>query len=203
MQATSGAPTLQALPTTNALTPQFASSQSVCIRCPEPPPTCISKLSIANAQISHTSQSFFTHRLQLAQTCSIFRRDSDRPRKGPPCLERFHLNKWYMLKMTSSVLLQSLLSLAGFPDLAGVDKNARISTSQFADFRDFFSATVASVRHVATLWNSRTPSCVLGGFDVDQAAAAAALLTQPVGTFACFFSMQRQFAGHLVVACKV
>lgn len=108
-----------------------------------------------------------------------------------------------MLKTDVRHSVQSLLSLAGFPDLAGVDKSARISSSQYADFRSFFSTTVASVQHVAALWNSRTPSCVLGGFDVDQAAAAEALLPQPVGTFACFFSMQGQFAGHLVVACKV
>lgn len=101
------------------------------------------------------------------------------------------------------MLVQSLLSLAGFPDLAGVDKNARISTSQFADFKAFFSTTVASVRLVAMLWNARKPSCVLGGFDVDQGRAAEALQPQPVGTFVCFFSMQGQFAGHLVVACKV
>lgn len=93
--------------------------------------------------------------------------------------------------------------MAGFPDLAGVDKNARISASQFAEFKGFFSATVASVRHVAALWNTRKPSCVLGGFDVNQARAAEALRPQPSGTFVCFFSLQGQFAGHLVIACKV
>lgn len=99
--------------------------------------------------------------------------------------------------------VQSLLSLAGFPEFAGIDKNARISASQFVDFKAFFSATVSSVRSVARLWNERTPSLVLAGFDIDQAKAAEALQSQPAGTFLCFFSMQAQFAGNLVVACKV
>jgi hypothetical protein len=98
--------------------------------------------------------------------------------------------------------MQSLLSLAGFPDLAGVDKAARISAQQFADFRVFFCATVLSLLPVAALWNERDP-CVIGGFDVDQARATDALHAQPQGTFACFFSVQQQFAGHLVIACKV
>ena len=95
---------------------------------------------------------------------------------------------------------QALLSMAGFPVLAGLDVHARVATQQFVEFQRQFRAALSMLRSISGLWNRQDP-CIVSGFDMDRRRAITALAAQPVGTFICRFSMNQP--GCLVLSCKV
>jgi hypothetical protein len=95
---------------------------------------------------------------------------------------------------------QALLSMAGFPILAGLDVHARVATNQFVEFQRQFRAALSMLRSISGLWNRQDP-CIVSGFDMDRRHAISALAGQPVGTFICRFSMNQP--GCLVLSCKV
>lgn len=95
---------------------------------------------------------------------------------------------------------QALLSLAGFPVIAGLDLHARVDPRQFNEFQRQFRAALQMLRSIASLWNRQEP-CIVSGFDMDRRRAIGALAAQPVGTFICRFSMNQP--GCLVLSCKV
>lgn len=95
---------------------------------------------------------------------------------------------------------QALLSLAGFPVIAGLDLHARVDPRQFNEFQRQFRAALQMLRSISSLWNRQEP-CIVSGFDMDRRRAISALAAQPVGTFICRFSMNQP--GCLVLSCKV
>lgn len=95
---------------------------------------------------------------------------------------------------------QALLSLAGFPVIAGLDLHARVDPRQFNEFQRQFRAALQMLRSISSLWNRQEP-CIVSGFDMDRRRAIGALAAQPVGTFICRFSMNQP--GCLVLSCKV
>eukprot|EP00892_Ulva_mutabilis_P011997 jgi/Ulvmu1/916/UM101_0025.1 len=95
---------------------------------------------------------------------------------------------------------KALLSLAGFPPLAGFDEDSRVSRRQFAAFKTQLLAVLRLLRTISTLWD-RTDPCIISGFDMDRTKAVAVLATQPVGTFICRFSMLNP--GSMILSCKV
>lgn len=95
---------------------------------------------------------------------------------------------------------QALLSMAGFPVLAGLDVHARVAMEQFVEFQRQFRSALSLLRSISGLWNRQEP-CIVSGFDMDRRRAITALGGQPVGTFICRFSMNQP--GCLVLSCKV
>lgn len=104
------------------------------------------------------------------------------------------------LVRTRSRHVQALLSLAGFPALAGLDADSRIPPAQFRSFRIHFTAALDLLRYMPDLWN-RSDTCIISGFDMDSRTAESTLAGQPVGTFICRLCMQQ--AGSLIMSCKV
>lgn len=95
---------------------------------------------------------------------------------------------------------QALLSLAGFPALAGLDPTSRIRFGQFHAFQRHFRAAINLLHCAADLWNQTDPA-IISGFDMDCRTAEDALASQPIGTFVCRLCMRQ--AGCLVLSCKV
>lgn len=96
--------------------------------------------------------------------------------------------------------VQALLSLAGFPALAGLDTSSRIPFGQFHAFQRHFAAAVELLRYAADMWNQTDPT-IISGFDMDCRTAEKELAKHPIGTFVCRLCMRQ--AGCLVLSCKV
>eukprot|EP00892_Ulva_mutabilis_P011942 jgi/Ulvmu1/911/UM101_0020.1 len=114
------------------------------------------------------------------------------------------INKVYIASGLTRALTcldyQALLSLAGFPALAGLDSSSRIPHGQFRAFRQYLTAAMELLRAMPELWNC-TDTAIVCGFDMDGRAAEAALAPQPVGTFLCRLCMRQP--GCLLLSCKV